>query len=155
MCLSKDQAVDDLVRWGSWHWANSGYGENIGYSSDGCCEEVHLKTAACGGGNKTEHFEDMSAGVAYTDAMLSKLDIGHYDLCRLMFLTNFDMTIKQRVSFAKPYYLKKYKINSRKFESVMIAYWSAVRVVLDKPKLSEYHPVYSINDKKIALQHVL
>ena len=152
MCLTKDQAVDDLVRWGSWHWKNAGYGENLGFSSDGNMHHVHLATAACGGGNKVDYFEEMPADVAYTDAQLTMLGIGHYDLCKLMFLTDFDLTVKQRIGHARPRYMKKYEKSSNQFKNDIKSCWIAVCTVLDKPKISAFHPYRGIISEKTALQ---
>ena len=143
-----------MVTWGMWSAEfGNGYGNNGGYSTDGKMDKVHLAIGACGGGNKLEEFKDMPDDVAHTDAMLTKLDTDHRVLCNLMFVhkTNLkEESMKSRQSFAKRIFMKKYKKTLNEHRIAMNTLWSVLSVVLDKPKISHYHPYHEKNALRCA-----
>ena len=142
MCLSKVEANNKMVSWGCWHWKNAGYGENLGYTTDGKMHSDHLATGACGGGNKIETFDEMPDDIAETDAKITQLSDEQIQICKWLFHTDMSESKNSRILYAKTKYANKYEKSFRYFETVMERLWSALIVLLDSPKISEFHPYH-------------
>ena len=156
MCLSRVKIESDLITWGMWSAEfGNGYGNNGGYSTDGKMHCDHLAIGACGGGNKLEQFKEMPVDVAITDAMVSKLDTDHRILCSLMFVHKTSLkeeSIRSRTSFAKRLFIKKYDKSEKQYKTAMSRLWGVLGVVLDTPKIPDFHPYHKIMALQVPAQ---